>query len=245
MPHGLRRMAKDLSEGVRGQIIALTNEGYSQREVAAKIGVSKGAVQRTLERFRKTGSYASRPKSGRPRCTTKQEDQFIKLTSLRNRKATAGDIQLTINNTREQPISKATAWRRLAASGLRGRVARSKRFLRPTSKRKRYLWAKKYKNYTLENWKKVLFIDESQFEIHGNNRRVYVRRRNGERFLNQCLKSTIKHGGGSIQVWGCFSFNGVGSFYRIKGILEKSNIILFYKGMQYHLGSDYVAGDLL
>ena len=89
-------MAKDLSEGVRGQIIVLTNEGYSQREVAAKMGVSKGAVQRTSERFRKTGSYSSRPTSGRPRSITKQEDQFIKLTSLRNRKATAGDIQLTI-----------------------------------------------------------------------------------------------------------------------------------------------------
>ena len=38
---------------------------YSQQEVAAKMGVSKGAVQRTLERFRKTGSYSSRPKSGR------------------------------------------------------------------------------------------------------------------------------------------------------------------------------------
>ena len=66
----------------------------------------KGAVQRTLERFRKTDSYFSRPKSGRPRSTTKQEDQFIKLTSLHNRKATAGDIQLTINNTREQPSAK-------------------------------------------------------------------------------------------------------------------------------------------
>ena len=136
-------MAKDLSEGVRGKIIALTNEGHSQREVAAKMGVSKGAAQRTLERFRKTGSYSSRPKSGRPRSTTKQEDQFIKLTSLRNRKATAGDIQLTINNTREQPISKATVRRRLVACGLGGRVARSKPFLRPTNKRKRYLWAKK------------------------------------------------------------------------------------------------------
>ena len=44
MLYELRRMAKDLSEGVRGQIIALTNEGYSQRQVAAKIGVSKGPV---------------------------------------------------------------------------------------------------------------------------------------------------------------------------------------------------------
>ena len=67
-------MAKGLSEGVREQIIALINEGYSQRQVAAKVGVSKGGVQRTVERIRKTQSYSSLPKSGRPRSTTPQED---------------------------------------------------------------------------------------------------------------------------------------------------------------------------
>ena len=41
----LRRMASDLSEGVRGQIIALINEGYLQRQVAAKVEASKGGVQ--------------------------------------------------------------------------------------------------------------------------------------------------------------------------------------------------------
>jgi transposase len=35
------RIAKDLSEGVRRQIIALRNEGYSQRQIAAKMGLSK------------------------------------------------------------------------------------------------------------------------------------------------------------------------------------------------------------
>ena len=45
-------MAKDLSEELRGQIIALNNDGLSQRKIAGKKGVSKGAVQRTLERFK-------------------------------------------------------------------------------------------------------------------------------------------------------------------------------------------------
>ena len=35
-----------LSEGIRGQIIALSNEGYSQRKIAEKIKVSKGAVRK-------------------------------------------------------------------------------------------------------------------------------------------------------------------------------------------------------
>ena len=67
----------------------------------------------------------------------------------------------------------------------------------------------------------MLFVDESKFEIHGNNRRIYVRRRPGERLSSQCIKPTVKHGGGNIQVCGCFSFNGVGDLFRIKGNLDK------------------------
>ena len=35
------------------------------------------------------------------------------------------------------------------------------------------------------------------------------------------MKSKEKHGGGSIQAWGCFSYNGVGDLYRINDILTK------------------------
>ena len=38
-------MFRDLSAGTRGQIIALSNKGMSQRKIAHKLSVSKGAVQ--------------------------------------------------------------------------------------------------------------------------------------------------------------------------------------------------------
>ena len=68
-------MAKELSEGIRGQIIALSNEGFLQRTIAEKIKLSKSAVQRTFERFRDTESYSTNRRSGRPRATT------LKVTS--------------------------------------------------------------------------------------------------------------------------------------------------------------------
>ena len=67
--------AKELSEGMRGQIITSGNEGFSQRKIAEKIELSKGAVQRTLERFRDTGSYSTKRRSGRPSTTTLKEEQ--------------------------------------------------------------------------------------------------------------------------------------------------------------------------
>ena len=150
-------MAKELSEGVRGQIVALSNEGFSQRQIAAKIGVSKGAVQRTVERFRKTKSYSNLPRSGRPRCTTSQEDRFIKITSLRNRTATTGNIQSSINATREKTICKTTVRRRLAASGRKGRVAVSKPFLRPKNKRKEIVMGNQMQNLWCRRLEKKYF----------------------------------------------------------------------------------------
>ncbi len=41
----------------------------------------------------------------------------------------------------------------------------------------------------------------------------------GERYKNQCLQSTVKHGGGSLMVWGCFSSAGPGDLIQINGIL--------------------------
>ena len=186
LPMWIDDMAKELSEEVRGEIMALI-KGLSHRQIAARMRVSKGAVQRTAERFTRTNAYSTLPRSGRPKCTTPQQDRFIKITSLRNRRATAGNIQALVNATGGKTISKTTVRKRLAACGLKGRVAVSKPLLRSKNKRKRLLWAKRYTNYSIEDWKTVLFVDESKFEIHGNNRRIYVRRRPGERLSSQLV----------------------------------------------------------
>ena len=208
-------MSAELSEVVRCQIVLLSDEGLSQRQIAAKLKVSKGAVQRTLQRFSETKSFSSKARSGRPKATTPSEDQYIKLTCLRDRTASASKIQSQLNKERPTPVSKTTVKRRLAKCSLNGRVAVSKPLLQPQNKSKRLAWAKRYRNFTVEDWKKVLFTDESKFELLGCNRRAYVRRRPHERLMQQCIKPTVKHGGGNIQVWGCSAYSGVGDLHRI------------------------------
>ena len=50
---------------------------------------------------------------------------------------------------------------------------------------------------------------------------LYVRRRVDEELSPPCVTSTVKHGGGKIQVWGCFNANGAGHLQRIKGIMDQ------------------------
>ena len=49
----------------------------------------------------------------------------------------------------------------------------------------------------------------------------YVRRRPGEEFNPQCVTPTMKHGGGKILVWGCFTARDVGHIHHIKGIMDQ------------------------
>lgn len=63
-----------------------------------------------------------------------------------------------------------------------------------------------------------------------------MRRSAGERVSDQCVVSSIKHGGGSVIVWGCFGNNSLEDLKRIEGKLVKEKAIdKFYRGTLFHL----------
>lgn len=221
----------ELSVETRAVIVALHEEGYSTRKIASKTNVSQNAVMRALRRKRETGCNQTRHRSGRPKATSKQEDKFICVESKRNRTRTAPEIREQLNSTRETQVSVSTVQRRLRDYGLKGCIAAKKPLLRKQNKVKRLNWAKKHKDWTVEQWSKVLFTDESKFEIFSGRRRQYVRRLVGERMIGQCVIPTVKHGGGSVMVWGCFAGDKVGDLVQIEGIMDKK---LYHTILQRH-----------
>jgi len=52
---------------------------------------------------------------------------------------------------------------------------------------------------------------------------VRVWRTSTEEFKEHCMKPTVKHGGDSVMVWGCFSSSGVGKLVFIEGIMRKED----------------------
>ena len=82
------------------------------------------------------------------------------------------------------------------------------------------LWDGRARNSHYQ-WKSVLWIDESKFELFGSHRRQNVRRKVNERFKPDRIVPTVKHGGGSVMVGGCFSHAGVGQLKKIAGIMKK------------------------
>ena len=139
------------------------------------------------------------------------EDKIITVTSLRNRQLTAPQFRAHINASQS---STSTVQRSLLESAPRGGIAAKKPLLRDNNKKKRSAWAKKHKQWTLDQWKSVLWCDESNFVIFGSNHCVFARCREGEQMVSACVVPTVKHGGGGVMVWGCFAGFTVGDLFK-------------------------------
>jgi hypothetical protein len=69
------------------------------REIAKKLKISNNAVYYSLHRTEQTVSNQNRKMSGRPRCTTVQEDKYIRVSNLRNRCLTRTQLAASLNST--------------------------------------------------------------------------------------------------------------------------------------------------
>ena len=100
-------------------------------------------------------------------------------------------------------FQKPTISAALYQSDLYGRVARRKPLHSKRHMTARLEFAKRHLKYSQTMRNKILWSDETKIELFGLNAKSQIWRKPG-------TLPTVKHGGGSIMLWGCFSVAGTG-----------------------------------
>ena len=96
-------------------------------------------------------------------------------------------------------------------------------FLNAKMRQKRYNWAKEHESWSINDWQKVLFSDESKIEIPlGNGRKIYRRQsfENPLMMIQPKVKNEL-----SVMMWGCFSSSGTGRLKLIRGSVNSDKYI--------------------
>ncbi len=88
----------------------------------------------------------------------------------------------------------------------------------------RLKFARAHINNFCGQWDKVLWSDEAKIELFGHNTPKMIWCKKGEAFKPQNTIQTMKHGGSSIMLWGCFASSGTGCFVCIN---SKMNAIAY------------------
>ena len=72
--------------------------------------------------------------------------------------------------------------------------------MKKSSKQKRLIFARKYKDWTIEDWQHVIWSDESKFSIFGSDGQKYYWKEAHEPIQDSHVIPTMKFGGGSVMV---------------------------------------------
>ena len=210
---------RKLSALDQGRAMGWLQEGISAREVGRRLGVSDSVIRRLRDRFQATGSAEERARSGRPRATSRRNDRSIVLATLRNRTVTARTLRGNLRQAANVNVSETTIRRRLHESNLLSRAAAVRLPLTPRHRQARLAFCRHQRQWTRQQWGRVLFTDESRYSLSHSDGRRRVWRRPGERFIDACVQERDQYGGGSVMVWGGFHLHGRTPLYHIQGNL--------------------------
>ena len=207
-----------LNQNQRVQALTMLARGDNVSNVSRVFGCHRKTIIRLRQRFQQTGGEADRRRPGRPRVQT---DRFITLTHLRRR------FQTATSSARQYGISKQTVLRRLrqARQPIRPRKLYVGQVLTAHHRAARLQRAQRHFHWGRQQWARVLFSDESRFNLSHHVGRIRVFRRRGERFTDNCLIETYRFGGGSIMVWGGIMDIRKTNFIVVQGSLNAQGYI--------------------
>lgn len=189
--------------------------------IAKEVGCTRQTVRTWVERYEQTGDVQDQEGRGRNRITTEKEDQMIGNLMAEDSDRSAANIS-NIMEAKGVTISPPSVRRRLIEQGWKYKHPLTKPLLKDDHRRQRMLWAKRMRDC---DWDKVIFTDESTFQLYANPQRKWTHHRLGIQFRS------VKHPP-KVHVYGCFSSAGFGKLICFTGNLNATRLVTLYnKGL--------------
>ena len=176
-------------------------------------------MKTVIIKWRKYGTTETLPRTGHPsKINEKMRRKLVREASKRPT-ATLKELQEFQGSTGcGLHVTKISSI--LHMYGLWGRMARRKPFLTKKNIQARLEFGKTKIKSPKSMWENVLWSDETKVELFGHNSKRYVWRKNNNALHPKNTIPTVKHGGDSIMLWGCFTSAGTGALVRVEGIMN-------------------------
>ncbi|KAG1167300.1 hypothetical protein G6F71_009557 [Rhizopus microsporus] len=107
-------------------------------------------------------------------------------------------------------INPQTVRNALVEAGIGAVEKVSKPLLTAKHRKARLQFAKRYQHWTIEDWRRVIWSDETKINRFNSDGRAWAWVRDGSSLQPKQVKQTVKHGGGSVMVWSAISVAGPG-----------------------------------
>ena len=137
------------------------------------------------------------PRLGGPLKLTSRDQSYLCRKVRQGPKISYRELAEGFTNTPGNvSVSRWTVRRCLNKKGLDCYVAAQKPLLRVSDRLKRLKWCRERLHWSVEDWAKVIFSNESNFEVINCKSRLIIKRLTGEKFKEHFCVPRIQGGGG-------------------------------------------------
>jgi hypothetical protein len=174
--------------------------------IAQRVGVSKWTINRIKKEMN--------PEYTRPRGGGTQIVPYRSMVTLKY-KLRAGYLK----SGREAQkylkslgyfISYQSTLNLIHQAGLKAYIKKKRPYRKSDHMKDRLRFAKEHRDWTVDDWKKVIFSDETKINMWNSDGAVYTWKEPGQRDLPHNVRMTKKFGGGGLMIWSCMTSRGVG-----------------------------------
>ncbi|XP_072136367.1 uncharacterized protein [Mobula birostris] len=203
MGHGSPLCAK-----IRDRIVSQFKRNISQRKIAENSGLSTSTVHNIVKSFREFRDISVRKGQGRKPLLNARDLRALRRHCLRNRPATVTIIAAWAWEYFGKPLSLNTIRRCIQKCNLKLYYARRKPYINSMQKFRRVPWARADLRWTERLWNRMLWSDESTFQlVFGKNGRRVLHAKD-ENDHPDCYQRKVQKPA-SVMVWGCISAHGM------------------------------------
>jgi len=150
---------RPLPESSRLNVISLVKQGISTREIEKKLRISHSTVNRISQKFCKGEKF---PQYGRRPLLTAKTKRFMVRLITTGKVENAVTLTQCIKECENISVSPNTTRRALKEAGLRAFEKTKKPKLSKRHIKQRLDFAFKYRDWTVDDWKKVIWSEETK-----------------------------------------------------------------------------------
>lgn len=197
-----REKHSDLTRDDRIRVQTLRSIGWTYEAIANELNCTQRQVQHACS----TVQVTPKKRSGRKSTLSEaQIDEIVEFVTHSRTHRLMSYIQLASGPFAHWSVGEYIIRSALRTRGFKRWIARAKPPLSEKNRRERLQWAREHVSWTLDQWKQILWTDET-WVTGGRHKRQWVTRRSGEELDLTCVVDKIRRRRGWM-FWG--SFNGV------------------------------------
>jgi transposase len=186
-----------LSASITANIMIDLKAGMSTRQISSKYSVPQTSVSRIAQNIKED---IPPPRRGRPSNITKNTRCEIVRDITSGRLKNTIQVKDKLSKEYKIEISPNRIREILREEGLSAEKKKKKPFLGPKHRKQRMDFVHMYENWTIDDWKRVIFSDETRINRFCGDGGAWVWKNPRAINQNNLYDETLKYGGGHLMM---------------------------------------------